>query len=225
MSIEKFVALYFPLKTRSICTVKTAKWVSAIAFFIYALFNSQFFITGNYDRVASCYNFKEPFENYYHTFIRVDGILYCYAPFAIMGVANTAIIYKFVKAKLASRRSGTESTNQAMSNAAMRGTAILITVSVMFIFLTGPANIVFAITLDFNPILMGVLLLGVALNHSINALLYCIVGTKFRKELIEKLCWSTRRNVANRGLSMTTKSTPVSNTAQSLNLETEKVSP
>ena len=30
MSIEKFIALYFPLKAKSYCTVGTAKWVTSI---------------------------------------------------------------------------------------------------------------------------------------------------------------------------------------------------
>ena len=214
MSVEKFIALYFPLKARAICTVKTAKWVSGIAFFIYALYDGQHFITAKGDKDHVC-GFNEPFKGYYHTFVRVNGVLYSYAPFAIMSVANIAIIYKFVKAKLASKPAGTESTNQAMSNAAMRGTAILITVSVTFIFLTGPANITSAVTRVPNQILMGVLYLFVSLNHSINALLYCIVGTKFRKEFIQKLCWFGRRNVASRGLSMTSKNTSVSKISSS----------
>ena len=136
--------------------------------------------------------YNEPFENYLQTYLRVDGVLYSYAPFAIMGTANIAIIYKFIKAKMASKWDGTESANQAMSSAAMRGTAILITVSVTFLILTGPATIVFAVTVFPSRILMGILYFGVALNHSINGFLYCIVGTKFRKEFIAKLCWFRR---------------------------------
>ena len=156
MSIEKFIALYFPLKIRNICTVKTARWVSGIAFFIYALFNSQFFVTGKSDKIKVC-TYDEPFDDYINIYIKVDGVLYSYAPLAIMGVANMAIIYKFIKAKLASKGAGTESTNQAMSSAAMRGTAILITVSLMFLVLTGPYNIMYAIDLYPNRILAGAL--------------------------------------------------------------------
>ena len=127
-----------------------------------------------------------------------------------MGVANIAIIYKFIRAKLSSKRGGTESTNQAMNNAAMRGTAILITVSVTFLVLTGPANIAFAVTLSLSRIVIGVLYFAVALNHSINGFLYCIVGTKFRKELIAKLCWFRRRSTDNSAFSVTSKATSVS---------------
>ena len=118
---------------------------------------------------------------------KVDATLYSYLPFAIMGLANTAIIYKFVQAKLASKRGGTESTNQALGNAAMRGTAILITVTMTFLILTVPTNIVFAISLRVHPLLSPILYTLVTLNHSINGFLYCIVGTRFRKELIATL--------------------------------------
>ena len=62
MSVEKFIALYFSLKVRSICTVKTAKWVTGIAFLLYALFNSQFFFTAKSDEALICV-YNEPFEN------------------------------------------------------------------------------------------------------------------------------------------------------------------
>ena len=45
MSVEKFIALYFPFKTQRICTVKTAKRVSFFTVFMYAAFNSQYFFT------------------------------------------------------------------------------------------------------------------------------------------------------------------------------------
>ena len=44
MSVEKCFALYFPLKTKNICTVKTAKWVTFFTALIFVAFNSQFFI-------------------------------------------------------------------------------------------------------------------------------------------------------------------------------------
>ena len=115
-----------------------------------------------------------------------------------MGLANIAIIYKFVQAKLASKHGGTESTNQALSKTAMRGTAILITVTMTFLILTGPRYIIFAITssVRIHPLLAAFLDIGVALNHSINGLLYIIVGSKFRKELIDMFPCIGRQNKA-----------------------------
>ena len=43
MSVEKCIALYLPFKRRNICTVRTAKWTSGIAFVIFFLLNLFWF--------------------------------------------------------------------------------------------------------------------------------------------------------------------------------------
>ena len=70
-------------------------------------------------------DFEDFFVKFYLNWERIDGVLYSFGPFAIMAFTNIAIIYKFIQAKLTNRRCGrTESTNHALDNAAMRGTAI-----------------------------------------------------------------------------------------------------
>ena len=192
MSVEKCIALYFPFKTRNFCTVRTAKRASGIAFIIYFLLNFFWFFVvkqlkaDSGERNLACV-FEDFFVKYVLDISKIDGLLYSFVPFAIMGLTNIAIIYKFIQAKMASKHGGTESTNQALSNAAMRGTTILITVTTTFIILTGPANIVSVITLNIHPLIKPFLYISVALNHTINGFLYCIVGSKFRKELIATL--------------------------------------
>ena len=94
---------------------------------------------------------------------------------------------------------GTESTNQALSKTAMRGTAILITVSLTFIILTGPISIFYAIVKSSSdPVIYVVLHLPKTLNHGINGLMYCIVGSKFRQELIEFICCG-RKKISGKG--------------------------
>ena len=147
MSVEKFIALYFPFKSRNICTVRTAKWASGIAFVVYFLLNFFWFFVVKAlkgDRGArnvACV-LEDFFVKFYLNWERIDGVLHSFGPFAIMAFTNIAIIYKFIQAKLTNRRCGrTESTNHALDNAAMRGTAILITVTMTFIILTAPAQI------------------------------------------------------------------------------------
>ena len=212
MSVEKFIALYFPFKSRNICTVRTAKWASSIAFVIFFLLNFFWFFVVKAlkgDRGArnvACV-LEDFFVKFYLNWERIDGVLYSFGPFAIMAFTNIAIIYKFIKAKLTNRRCGrTESTNHALDNAAMRGTAILITVTMTFIILTAPAQIFFAITLNIHPLLERFLYISVSLNHSINGLLYCIVGSKFRKELIATLRCHNRHVLGNEsGISKSTE--------------------
>ena len=126
MSVEKFFALYFPLKTKSICTVKTAKRVTIVAAFIFIAFDSQFFFIMRKHKDNYC-EFIRVSEDYTLALNRIDATFYSFGPFTIISLFNLAIIYKFVKAKLQSACAGTaESTNQALSKSAMKGTAILI---------------------------------------------------------------------------------------------------
>ena len=97
MSIEKCFALYFPLKTKGICTVKTAKWATFLTALSLTSFNAQFFFIveknntkGERDRC----NFIQVSQTYVLTYNRIDSALYSFAPFIIMGITNLAIIYK-----------------------------------------------------------------------------------------------------------------------------------
>ena len=187
MSIDKCIVVYFPLKTKNICTVKTAKWACLIAAIVFAVFESQFFFiveAREWNGYMYCY-FTLVRDGYILTYNQIDSVLYSFAPFAIIGLTKTAIIYKFIKAKMAVSR-GTESTNQALSKSATRGTAILITVSLTFIILTGPNSIYYSLFKGAtNPLIYVVLHLPKYLNHGINGLMYCIAGSKFRQELRE----------------------------------------
>ena len=188
MSVEKFFALYFPLKTKTVCTVKMAKKVTIVAAGTLAAYESQFFFIMKKHEDNYCEYIQVP-ESYIMIVNRIDSVLYSFAPFVIMGLLNIAIIYKFVKAKLESvRTSKTESTNQALSKSAMRGTAILITISITFILLTGPGEIMYSITSYPHPLVEAVVYISTCVNHSINAVLYCIVGSRFRQEVL-KILW------------------------------------
>ena len=142
MSVEKIIALYFPFKSRNVCTVRTAKWASGIAFVFFCLLNFFWFfvvkaLKGDRGvRNVACV-FEDFFVKFYLNWERIDGVLYSFCPFPIMAFTNIAIIYKFIQAKWTNRRCGrTESKNHALDNAAIRGTAILITVTMTFVILT-----------------------------------------------------------------------------------------
>ena len=188
MSIEKFFALYFPLKTRSVCTVKTAKWVSLISFLLYVAYNSHNFVVwGNVNSaVGKTCKIVRLSSEFRVIFSKVRSILYSFAPFAIMGLMNLAIIFKFMRAKYRSRNESTESTNQALSNAALKSTAMLITVALTFIILTAPIAIFVAAQFDKtnHRILYSSIIMLRYINHGINGVLYCICGSKFRQELV-----------------------------------------
>ena len=197
MSIEKCFAVYFPLKSKTVCTVRTAKWATGAVGVILAAYDLQWFVVmeSSFDEWSDNYICIEN-EYYYPTLDIIESILYSFGPFILMFITNFAIVLKFMKAKFKSNQS-TESTSQALVKSATRGTAMVVTVSVTFLILTAPTAVNQAlwhvIYLANNPIYLVFMIFTQYLNHSINGVLYCIVGSRFRRELLnlfyrKKMC-------------------------------------
>ena len=90
MSIEKLVALYFPFKAKTYCTVGTAKWVTGILAVIMAGFNFPIFIW--YKAIGKgCY-----MMNHRNYFIMLNTLLYSLGPIFSMLLVNAAIICKLM---------------------------------------------------------------------------------------------------------------------------------
>ena len=195
MSIEIFFALFFPLKTRRVCTVGTARLVSLGTALIFIIFNIQaFFIYEaqiNSNGHHFCVHIRIP-ETYRLIFFRLNSVLYSFGPFVLMIIFNFGIIYKFLRAKYQDRKADSQSTSQALVKSA-KGTAMLLTVSFTFIILTAPISIGLAISAKVRPVVHTVTSLLGYLNHGINGVLYCIVGSRFRNELKKVFCCVPKR--------------------------------
>ena len=198
MSVEKLFTLYFPLRTKSICTVSTAKKLTIASAVVFLLFNAQYLAiigptTSKYG-YKFCISVNVP-DSYLDILWQIDSTFYSFAPFTIMIIVNCMIIFKFMMTKWQNRRGGTESVSQALSKSAVKGTVMLLTVSTAFIILTGPYAIGYGVYgNDIPPMLYGPVILLQYLNHSINAVLYCITGSRFRHELMKVFgCYTPKR--------------------------------
>ena len=190
MSVEKCFAVYFPLKSKIVCTVRTAKWSTSVVGVIIAGYDSLYFFVTEYqvsETSGACIfagNFRVIMDN-------ADSALYSFGPFALMFITNSTIAFKFMKAKY-NLSNSTESTNQALGKAATRGTAMVVTVSITFLLLTAPVGVDNALShvvrLTQFPFYRLFMNLTQYLNHSINGVLYCIVGSRFRTELLKLFC-------------------------------------
>ena len=194
MSVEKCFAVYFPLKAKTVCTVRTAKWATGVVGIILAGCDSVFFVAvesryGELTGGHGCFYILD--RRYQEALLTVDSTLYSYLLFTLLVMTNFAIALKFLSAKCKGNRSNsTESTNQALGKSATRGTAMVVTVSVTFLLLTAPTAIVGAsyrlYLLFYNlPLFRAFINLTQYLNHSINGMLYCTVGSKFRAEVFK----------------------------------------
>ena len=184
MSLKKCFAVYFPLKSKTVCTVKTAKWATGAVGVILAAYDLQWFVvmeTG-IDEWSDDYFCIEN-EYYYPTLNIIDSIFYSFGPFALMFIINFAIVFRFMRAKC-NQRNSTESTSQALSQSATRGIAMVVTVSITFLLLTASSGVDDILGLPSMPLYRAFMNSTQYLNHSINGVFYCIVGSRFRRELL-----------------------------------------
>ena len=191
MTAEKCFAIYFPLKSKTVCNVRTAKWATGMTGVILVGYNLQWFFYVKSQYIPSSGNYICVATEHFHDSINfVDSLLYSFVPFGVMFVTNFAIILKFMRAKCKSN--STESTDQALAKSATRGTAMVVTVSVTFLILTAPTAVHYAsytwYKLGNNPLYQAFMNLTQYLNHSINGVLYIIVGSRFKNELIKLFC-------------------------------------
>ena len=193
MSMEKCFAVFFPLKSKIICTVKTAKWATGIVGFVFAGYDSVYFFAMKAKFIESSGTRECVYvgRNYFLILNTVDSVLYSSGPFTLILIFNLAIALKFMAAKCESNSSSsTESTNQALAKSATRGTAMVVTVSVTFLLLTAPSAVAAALYRWYFignnvPLYRAYMNLTQYLNHSINGILYCIVGSRFRGEILK----------------------------------------
>ena len=84
MSIEKCFAVYFPLKSKTVCTVRTAKWVTGVAGIILGGFNVQWLVV--MEAAFDEWNDYICVENeyYYPTLDIIDTTFYSFGCFALM---------------------------------------------------------------------------------------------------------------------------------------------
>ena len=185
MSIEKFIALYFPLKAKSYCTVGTAKWVTFSFAIVIASFNSPILIglkaIGKYCFATKHFNYLD----------MLNTSFYALVPIAVMLLANAAIIYKLMYIKYY----GMSRTNESVSKSSTRGNVMVVTVSLTFIILTSPRAVDSCIQLKLSNTQFGRLFVVSKqyLNHSINGILYCTFVEKFRYELWKVLLFCRKK--------------------------------
>ena len=148
--------------------------------------------------------------------MQIDAFLYSFIPLSVMFTANCLIVLKFMLAKWNNRNGGAESVNQALSKSAIKGSVMLLTVSFAFLILTGPMCVYTSMIENDPPkLLYGVAAILQYLNHSINGLLYCISGSRFRYEFAQLFKCCRRKEVNMRSSVMNTNTSYISRTASS----------
>ena len=186
MSAEKCFALHFPLQAKNLCSVNNAMKISVVNATIFSIYNTQWFFTLEKIYVKKINWFRCQIVNG-PQFLKlhwrdVDAIIASYVPMVLMLSFNLAIIILLCINR--GKDLGVGSTSKDMSKITKQVTAMLLSVTFVFIMLKCPVAIYMhtvGIHIRDDPITMSILTNFIYTNSSINTFLYMFCGSKYRE--------------------------------------------
>jgi hypothetical protein len=231
MTVQRLVAVVFPLKVAFVTSIKKSMLVVAGIGVLTASLNAHLIPQFYYDTVTQLCATHSHFRTYYNTiFPWTNWLMYALLPCSAPVVLNTVIIVASKRAGRVKKRMTQHKrrTNQEQQQTQM--TMMLMAVSINMIVCTTPmAVIIIALKSGWDrftdvPTYMlyfSILTLGRicrALNHAMNFYLYFISGRKFRQQCLNLICFCRRRPamVNSRTMSrMSTSTTAITRHAES----------
>ena len=186
MSAEKWFALHYPSIARNTCTTGIAKRLSLVTSIIFFVYNWQWIFLKNTIENSSGHKIcSTNNENYEIILYIVDAFIAAYIPIISMVIFNTAIIVKLCGSKA---KSEDAVIGKSLSKIAKQSTIMLITVSMVFIVLNIPLyTYIAAVGITGHSMILACLAQLVYLNNGINAILYMLSGSKYRKNAMKML--------------------------------------
>ena len=227
VTLERVISAWFPHNAKTLCTKKWAiSLLVAVAVFIlllnaHLLYGMVFIYSVTKDGrqdVEKCIEINEDYRNFFNvSWPWIDFCAFCFIPFTVLVIGNALILFKVLKShrKVKSRvvpsiHSGNRATATSKHVSKQSSmTAMLFTLNVVFLLSTSPISIynigypywsenVSAhkiAQLDFWWAIVNMLMY---MNNSLNFLLYCLSGTKFRREVVQIFCsWRQGGNASN----------------------------
>jgi hypothetical protein len=194
VAAERTVSVFLPHKYKALGTKRLALVLLSVVAFVIALVNQQFFWTYSLtEDVESVYGsrclVKDRFKDF-HNFVWpwIDFCLASLFPSLIMLVCNTSIVVKLFRVRKRNIGLETESTRLTSMN------AILLTLCLVFLLSSAPICIYIlsekywgaGVTRETGAklsVVWAVVNLLYYCNNSINFLLYCVSGPRFRRVL------------------------------------------
>lgn len=218
VTLERVISAWFPHNARTVCTKKSAMaFMISIGVFILVL-NSHLMYGMSYEYKTDEFGFEvvarkcvEIDRDYFNFFNKVwpwiDLCAFCAIPFTVIVVGNCLILFKVIKSqrKTNSRVVPTiaggsrQMTGNAGKHSSM--TAMLFTLNIVFLLSTSPISI-YNVGYSYwaegasaelyarLDLWWAVVNMFMYTNNSLNFLLYCLSGTKFRREVVRIFCFN-----------------------------------
>ncbi|KAI3389334.1 hypothetical protein SNEBB_001451 [Seison nebaliae] len=108
MTIERFIAVSYPLKSMIFCTVRRAKIVCVMILLLCIIINSHYFFTNQLQQtvinlktnesILDC-GFKLKYKYFnQNIWVHIDAVIYSYAPWTIVVIFNLLIVSSLIRA-------------------------------------------------------------------------------------------------------------------------------
>ena len=213
MTMERFIAVAYPFKVATMCTVRRAKITVIALAAIFFLVNLQYFVsvTSVAGPPFQC-AYLEPFHDFsISVWTWVDMSIYAILPLILVLTLNIMIISKVGLAQREKARLQNQSAKTDNQSASI--TVMLVTVSVTFFLLVSPFTVFYIYSSLYwkftaDPQTYARYLLGYTtvflltdLNHCVNFLLYFLSGKAFREDFKRLLCKFPSRGTTRGGMS------------------------
>lgn len=223
VTIERFIAVKFPLRAPRMCNVHRARVVIILIITIICCTNAHIFWTVELQYTSQ--NESRCDASIMHqTLVKdiwpwVDAAIYSFVPFVIISILNSLIVRQVLFARkrrsqmqhieLTARYSSLMNKQHAKkSNESNKKlTVMLLAVSFTFLLTTLPMNLLQIVSAFFGSVAddaeryaqmtLGrtIVELLMYVNHSINFFLYCATGRKFRRQVKVMVCLCCRGNL------------------------------
>ena len=193
ISLERFIAVFYPLKVRLYCTMKRM-YVSVFVLTIIAFVVSiPFFFTCSIKvtNIMHTCSIKLHGPSYDFIILFVLGCFYSFFPFCIVTAVNVSIIIKMRRQRAFLMTLQRQNIRQPSFSQNTSLVTMMVAVCLVFAITSFPASVIlmttygcrffkgeFCISLDGWLFSMSLVLDEI--NHSVNFFLYCISGSVFR---------------------------------------------
>jgi hypothetical protein len=211
--VDRCVAVCFPLRAAWLCSIRHARRLTFGLILFICLYNLHVFWTFGLHPSATgkliCRGDPaRPFMQYPFEVFKLAT--YCFLPFVLVLVMNSAIIYQIRAARkgLTTQNSARSGDSNGSGGSHAKVTYMLLTVSFTWFFMTAPfALIIFLGNAETDKIVKTIIFLLMYMNHSVNFFLYCLIGRKFRRELRELFTCKRKRRIKTNGIELKSKAT------------------
>ncbi|KAK3594349.1 hypothetical protein CHS0354_019258 [Potamilus streckersoni] len=218
VTLERVISSWFPHSAKSLCSRKRAASLM-IAIFIFLLILNGHLLFGFGDVVSTeegqttvkkCKVKNNAYKDFFsYVWPWIDLCIFCLIPFVILFTGNVCILIKVIQSAKRTRQVAPMGGMQhhRTSNKQSSLTAMLFTLNVVFLLCTSPISVYNigysqweqgAATHDYAVLNLwwAICSLLMYVNNSLNFLLYCLSGSRFRQEVKNLFCWKRQANIS-----------------------------